>query len=124
MATIHYDGSRGSLLAGSDVLHHQVDTLGDLEAAQTVTADVVGPICETGDVIARSREVGAAEPGELMAVLSAGAYGFTMASNYNSRPRGAEVLVDGDRFDVVRKAETVEELMASETIPAHLDGAG
>ena len=88
--------------------------------ADTVEADVVGPICETGDFIARGREVPAAAPGELLAILSAGAYGFVMASNYNTRPRGAEVLVDGDRFDVVRRRETVEELLAAETVPASL----
>ena len=90
------------------------------KTAGTIKADVVGPICETGDVIARNRDVAAAPPGELMAVLSAGAYGFTMASNYNTRPRGAEVLVDGDRFDVIRRAETVEELLDPESSPASL----
>lgn len=86
-----------------------------------IQADVVGPICETGDFIARDRPVPAAESGDLIAVLSAGAYGFTMASNYNTRPRGAEVLVDGDRYDVVRRRETVDQLLELESVPAGLE---
>lgn len=86
-----------------------------------IEADVVGPICETGDFIARDRPVPAAAPGDLIAVLSAGAYGFTMASNYNTRPRGAEVLVDGDRYDVVRQRETVDQLLELESVPAGLE---
>jgi diaminopimelate decarboxylase len=81
---------------------------------------VVGPVCETGDFFARDREVPAAAPGELLAVMSAGAYGFAMSSNYNTRPRAAEVLVDGARFDVVRRRETVEELLAGESVPETL----
>lgn len=82
--------------------------------------DVVGPICESGDFLARDRELPALEPGELIAVGAAGAYGFTMASNYNSRPRAAEVLVKGDRYAVVRRRETVDELLAWESIPDFL----
>ncbi|RMD83647.1 MAG: diaminopimelate decarboxylase [Candidatus Dadabacteria bacterium] len=85
-----------------------------------VRADVVGPICETGDFLARDRNVPAVEPGGLLAVLSAGAYGATMASNYNSRPRAPEVLVDGDRFHVVRRRETIGDLLACESIPPGL----
>jgi diaminopimelate decarboxylase len=79
-----------------------------------ITADVVGPICETGDFLAQSRSMPRAEPGELLAVMSAGAYGFTMSSNYNSRPRVAEVMVDGKSFTVVRKRETLKDLMRGE----------
>ncbi|GAB4566745.1 MAG: diaminopimelate decarboxylase [Haliangiales bacterium] len=79
--------------------------------------DVVGPICESGDFLARDRELAALEPGELIAVGAAGAYSFAMASNYNSRPRAAEVLVRGDRYAVVRRRERVEELLALESIP-------
>ena len=68
--------------------------------------DVVGPICESADFIAQDREVNCLESGDLVAVMSAGAYGFSLASNYNSRPRPAEVLVDGDSFSVVRRRET------------------
>ena len=87
-----------------------------------LTADIVGPICETGDFMARGREVPDVAPGQLLAVMSAGAYGFTMASNYNSRPRVPEVLVDGTRFDVVRARETYEDLIRGERIPDHLRG--
>lgn len=77
--------------------------------------DVVGPICETGDFLGKDREL-CLEPGDLLAVRSAGAYGFSMSSNYNSRPRAAEVMVDGDRFKIVRQRETVAELYAHECV--------
>ncbi len=77
--------------------------------------DVVGPICETGDFLGKDRDLNI-EPGDLLAVRSAGAYGFAMSSNYNSRPRAAEVMVDGDRFHVVRRRETVAELYAGESL--------
>jgi diaminopimelate decarboxylase len=83
--------------------------------------DVVGPICESGDFLARDRAMHASEPGDLIAVGAAGAYGFTMASNYNSRPRAAEVLVKGDQYAIVRRRETVEDLVAAETIPEFLE---
>lgn len=76
--------------------------------------DVVGPICESADFIAQDREVDRFESGDLMAVMSAGAYGFSLSSNYNSRPRPAEVLVDGDSFSVVRRRETYEDLIRLE----------
>jgi diaminopimelate decarboxylase len=79
------------------------------------TADVVGPICESGDFLAKDRELPRSEEGDLLAVMSAGAYGFVMASNYNARPRAAEVLVDGDRYTIVRRRETFEDLVAGET---------
>ncbi|WP_022851574.1 diaminopimelate decarboxylase [Limisalsivibrio acetivorans] len=83
-----------------------------------VTADVVGTICETGDFLAKDRELPDVQPGGYYAVLSAGAYGMTMASNYNSRPRAAEVLVDGDSYFIVRRRETYEDLTGPESIPA------
>ena len=79
------------------------------------TYDVVGPICESGDWLAREREL-AVEPGDLLAILGAGAYGMSMASNYNSRGRAAEVMVDGDRVYEIRRRETVEELFALESM--------
>ena len=82
--------------------------------------DVVGPICETGDFLAKDQEVPVCNAGDLIAVMSAGAYGFSMASNYNSRPRAAEVLVNGDEFFVIRKRETYESLIAGEIIPDFL----
>jgi len=85
-----------------------------------VKADVVGPICESSDFFAKDRPMEAFEAGDLMAVMSAGAYGFTMSSNYNSRPRAAEVLVKGDRYFVVRERETYEDLIRGERIPDFL----
>ena len=79
--------------------------------------DVVGPVCESGDFLARERRL-AARDGDLLAVMSAGAYGMSMSSNYNSRPRAAEVLVEGDRAHLVRSRETIENLFALErTLP-------
>lgn len=89
----------------------------ELEAAGrgAVPVDVVGPVCETGDFLARDRELPGVVAGERLAVLGAGAYGFVMASSYNSRTRPAEVLVDGGRWAVVRPRERVEDLFAGET---------
>jgi diaminopimelate decarboxylase len=75
--------------------------------------DVVGPVCETGDFLGKDRELGLAK-GDLLAVRSAGAYGFTMSSNYNSRPRAAEVMVDGARWQVIRERESFEDLIRGE----------
>lgn len=80
----------------------------------TVVADVVGPICESGDFLARDREMVNALPGDSLAVLNAGAYGFAQASNYNARPRACEVLVDGASWRVVRRRETLEDLVRGE----------
>jgi diaminopimelate decarboxylase len=82
--------------------------------------DVVGPICESGDFFARDRALPLLKGGDLIAVLSAGAYGFSMASNYNSRRRAAEVLVKGDKFFIIRKRETPRDLTRGETIPDFL----
>ena len=87
-----------------------------------VKADVVGPICESSDFLAKDRELEAFEPGDLLAVMSAGAYGFTMSSTYNSRPRVAEVLARGDRFAVIRKRETYEDLVRGERVPDLVTG--
>ncbi len=80
------------------------------------TADVVGPICESGDFLAKDRALPPVAEGDLLAVMSAGAYGFAMASNYNTRPRAAEVLVDGASYTIVRRRETYEDLVAGETM--------
>ncbi|AQG99762.1 diaminopimelate decarboxylase [Burkholderia sp. KK1] len=77
--------------------------------------DVVGPVCESGDWLGRDREL-AIEPGDLLAICSAGAYGFVMSSNYNTRPRAAEIMVDGERARLVRERETVAQLFAGESI--------
>ena len=89
----------------------------DLKAEVSLT-DVVGPICETGDTFARERMLPRVQPGALMAILDAGAYGTVMSSPYNARPRAAEVLVDGSSFSVIRARQTHEALWADEVIPA------
>jgi diaminopimelate decarboxylase len=76
--------------------------------------DVVGPVCETGDFLARDREMPNVLPGDLLAICSAGAYGFVQSSNYNSRPRAAEVLVEGGAWRVVRQRESYEDLVRGE----------
>ncbi len=83
-------------------------------------ADVVGPICETTDYLARKRKIPQVKANELLAVMSAGAYGFSMASNYNSRPKSAEVLVNGQGFTVIRERETYDDLVRGEKIPEDL----
>jgi diaminopimelate decarboxylase len=92
---------------------HPIESVGP-PRAQTVKADVVGPICETSDFLARDIEIPEAAEGDLLAVLDAGAYGFAMSSNYNFRPRAAEVLVEGSSFRTVRRRETWEDLTAPE----------
>ncbi|HEY1953657.1 MAG TPA: diaminopimelate decarboxylase [Gemmatimonadaceae bacterium] len=84
---------------------------------RTTVADVVGPICESGDFLALDRQIDDAQPGDLLAVQSTGAYGFAMASNYNSRPRSAEVLVDGNRFAVITRRESYDDLVRNEQAP-------
>jgi diaminopimelate decarboxylase len=81
-----------------------------------VIADVVGPICETGDFLARDRKMANVMPGDFLAVCTAGAYGFVQSSNYNSRPRGPEVLVEGASYRVIRKRETYQDLIRGETV--------
>lgn len=87
------------------------------ESRKLVHADLVGPICESGDFMAKDRDLPDLKAGDLYAVMSAGGYGFSMSSNYNSRPRAAEVLVMGDRFHVIRKRESLEDLIRGESIP-------
>ncbi|MGE5188821.1 MAG: diaminopimelate decarboxylase [Gemmatimonadota bacterium] len=90
-------------------------------ARRKIVADVVGPICESGDFLARDRELPALASGDLIAVMSAGAYGFSMSSTYNSRPRAAEVMVSGSRFEVVRERETLRDLTRGERTASFLD---
>lgn len=85
-----------------------------------IEADVVGPICETTDYIAKKRKIPKMNANDLLAVMSAGAYGFSMASNYNSRPKPAEVLVNGQGFTVIRERETYDDLVRGERIPEDL----
>ncbi|MBW2306441.1 MAG: diaminopimelate decarboxylase [Deltaproteobacteria bacterium] len=82
--------------------------------------DVVGPVCESGDFLARDRQLPEVRPGELLAVMSAGAYGFSMSSNYNSRPRPAEVMIRGEEIHIIRPREEYEDLVRGEHIPDFL----
>jgi diaminopimelate decarboxylase len=92
--------------------HQIVPVLSGESGAETV--DIVGPVCESGDFFARGREIPVAQEGELLAILDAGAYGMALASNYNTRPRAAEVLVDGKSAKLIRKRETVNDLLRPE----------
>ncbi len=103
-----------------DAYHHIQPVRAAADDVARKSVDVVGPICESTDVLARDRELPEVKAGELLAVMSAGAYGFAMSSQYNARPRVPEVLVDGDRFDVVRKRENFDDLIRGEEIPASL----
>jgi diaminopimelate decarboxylase len=93
--------------------HHEILPLRKTGRPETV-ADVVGPICETGDFLARDRRLASVAPGDYLAVCTAGAYGFALASNYNSRPRPPEILVEGNLFRVIRNRETYADLLRGE----------
>jgi len=80
----------------------------------------VGPICETGDILAKERKLPLLEPGDILAFLDAGAYGFSMASQYNGQPRPAEVLVSGDEAEMIRNAEDYSVLLAGQRVPPRL----
>jgi diaminopimelate decarboxylase len=92
--------------------YHRIDAV--RPSGRTTVADVVGPICESGDFLALDRQIDDAQPGDLLAVQSTGAYGFVMSSNYNSRPRAAEVLVDGAKFAVITRRESYDDLIRNE----------
>jgi len=96
---------------------HQIVPLEKPKTESEDLVDVVGPICETGDFLATNRPLPAVEEGDVLAVLSAGAYGFTMASNYNSRPLAAEVLVDGANAHLIRERQSLEDLIRGEHVP-------
>ena len=78
-------------------------------------ADIVGPVCESSDFLGRERPLDL-QAGDVLAVMSAGAYGMTMSSNYNTRPRAAEVMIDGDTMHLIRRRETINDLYAHETL--------
>jgi diaminopimelate decarboxylase len=96
--------------------YHEILPVQRGKEGEAETYQVVGPVCETGDFLGHDRRLALAE-GDLLAIMSAGAYGMSMSSNYNTRPRAAEVMIDGERFHVIRERETMEQLMAGETIP-------
>ena len=95
--------------------HHEIVPV-RRRAGRPRTVDVVGPVCETGDFFARDRKLGPVEPGDLVALLDAGAYGMAQSSNYNTRPRAAEVLVEGGKARLIRRRETVADLLAPEMV--------
>ncbi len=97
---------------------HEVVVANKADQPKTGTYTITGPICETGDIFAADRTLPAVIAGDLVAVLDAGAYGFSMSSQYNSRPRCAEVLVNGDKAELMRRAETYEEMNACVVVPS------
>lgn len=96
--------------------YHEIRPVRETTSGPRHTVDVVGPICESGDFLAKDREMPEVTEGDLLAVMSAGAYGFAMSSQYNARPRAAEVLVEGSGYRVVRRRETYEDLTAGESL--------
>ncbi len=95
---------------------HQIVPLKQPTSSETEVVDVVGPICETGDYLAQDRQIPLVKEGDYIAAMSAGAYGFTMASNYNTRPMPAEILVDGDAAHIVRERQTLEDVLKGEHV--------
>jgi diaminopimelate decarboxylase len=97
--------------------HHEIVNVIENKTQKMHAFDVVGPICETGDFLGKNRSL-SAEEGDMLAIMSAGAYGMTMSSNYNTRPKAAEILVNGSKCEVIRDRETIEDLTAREKIPS------
>jgi diaminopimelate decarboxylase len=102
--------------------HHNILPLLTANHEPRATFDVVGPICESGDFLAKERLLPKVNEGDYLCVMSAGAYGFSMSSNYNSRPRAAEVMVIKDKFFLIRKRESNQDLTRNEIIPPFLLG--
>jgi len=96
--------------------HHEILPVQRNHAGRLQCYDIVGPICETGDFLAKNRDL-TLTAGELLAIMDAGAYGFTMSSNYNSRPRAAEIMVDGTQVHLIRERETIASLWKGEHVP-------
>lgn len=102
--------------------HHRIDAVSSKDGG-TIRANVVGPVCESGDFFANDRVISEVDPGDLLVLRTTGAYGYSMASNYNSRPRPAEVLVDGDRYAVITQRESDADLIRRETVaPEWIEG--
>ena len=95
--------------------HHEIVPVA-LRRGKLRTVDVVGPVCESGDFFARDRELPPVQAGDLLALLDAGAYGMAQASNYNSRLRAAEVLVEGKKARLIRRRETIDDMLATERL--------
>ncbi|MBU4201787.1 MAG: diaminopimelate decarboxylase, partial [Candidatus Altiarchaeota archaeon] len=98
---------------------HRIKVLGKKGSEETY--DIAGNICESGDILGKDRELPAVEKGDVLAVLDAGAYGFSMASQYNCRPRPAEILVRENSVEVIRERETWDDLWRGETVPDDLN---
>jgi diaminopimelate decarboxylase len=96
--------------------HHEIIPVRQTGASRN-EVDIVGPVCETGDFFARGRSLPSVDAGDLLAIQTAGAYGFVLSSNYNSRPRSCELLVDGDQVHIARHRETYDDLIRGETLP-------
>jgi len=96
--------------------YHHIQPVNKFEDRKIITADIVGPICETGDYFARDREITESKSGEMLVVMSAGAYGMVMTSNYNARRRPPEILVDGNNYLVIRSRETFDHLIMDEEV--------
>ena len=111
------DGGMNDLIRPSlyEAKHTILPVTKPRKGAKKTKYDIVGPVCETGDFLAKDRVLPSLKQGDLIAAMSAGAYGFTMSSNYNSRPRAAEVMVNGDKFSVIRKRESYKDLIKGET---------
>lgn len=97
--------------------HHEILPVQQPRTKATLTADIVGPVCESGDFFARDRVLPSVKPGDLVVLLDAGAYGMSLTSNYNTRPRPAEILVDDTKAHVIRRRETMRDLLAPEILP-------
>jgi diaminopimelate decarboxylase len=97
-----------------EIIPEQINQVQQITGGSNVV-DIVGPVCETGDFFARDRELPQMQEGNLVAILDTGAYGMALASNYNTRPRAAEIMVDGTSAKVIRKRETIKDLLKSET---------
>jgi diaminopimelate decarboxylase len=102
--------------------YHDIKPVIEPASSRTAAFDVVGPICESGDYLAKDREMPEVKQGDLLAVMGAGAYGFSMSSNYNSRVRAAEVLIRGKEYFIVRERETYNDLIRCEKVPRWLEG--
>ncbi|MFX0081550.1 MAG: diaminopimelate decarboxylase [Candidatus Hodarchaeota archaeon] len=100
--------------------YHHIITCNKKDNEKTLSYDIVGPICESGDIIGKERQFPKLEEGEYLAILDTGAYGFTMSSSYNSRPRPAEILINKGETQKIREGETLEDLISNQKIPEHL----
>jgi diaminopimelate decarboxylase len=96
--------------------HHEIVPVRQPSGSATITADIVGPVCESGDFFARDRAIANVKPGDLVALLDAGAYGMSLSSNYNSRPRPAEVLIEGTKVELIRRRETMRDQLGPEIL--------